>query len=80
MYVWIDKKFFYVLFLERAFLVHKTLNFNHQNGFCNSSTLLRVVSLAGQYFPLIKEQEGQLPFLSGNIGDDQKSAITSVSF
>ena len=28
MYFWTDK-FFYVLVLERALLVHKTLNFNH---------------------------------------------------
>ena len=41
MYFWIDKKFFYVLFVERALLVHKTVNFNQQNISCSSSTLLR---------------------------------------
>ena len=48
MYFWIDKNFFTFYFVERALLVHKTLNFNHQNISCSYSSLLPVVSLVGQ--------------------------------
>ena len=40
-----DKTIFYVLFLERALLVDKTLNFNPSNAFCSSSALLHAISL-----------------------------------
>ena len=45
------QKIFVVLFLERALLVNKILNFNHWNVSYSSNTLLRVVSLVGQWCP-----------------------------
>ena len=50
--------FFYVLFLEKTLLIH-TLNFNHSNVSCSSSTLLCVVSLLRQYCPFCPPPPGK---------------------